>query len=443
MARRFDQIYRVKPRDNLGDPEYWNRRFEDLDRRVSSNEAGLEEISGLTGYVEGLALNRLNLILEPALDKIALVSEEGFLLAHSDSVVTLDTATTQVFAIPNEAERKLFTPSPFVTLTRAANMTDYAFCQTMAWDRDAGQLTLKPLQIFGNPGPFDDWVIYVGTAISAAVQAVFTHTAAARDLALAYRDAAAANAAQTSSDKTSVTSLRNEVLAARDAAAQSAANAALWDPSSYSTTSVMNAAIAAALVGVVDGAPSTLNTINKLAVALGDANFGNNVTTALANRLRVDIATQGLTGPQQSNGRANLGLGSSAVKSVATVAEILNNTNGGVVTVDNAWQSAGWVNLGNLSGSVTIDCTSGCRFRGVLVGNVTINFSNQKDGQSVDLGLTNDAAGNHTVSWGGNIVFPDSQAPLVYTGGNAFAVMFSGLYSTLFGVWFGTGWKIY
>src|ERR1700755_1389446 len=98
MVRRFDQYYQVKSRDNLGDPDYWNRRFDDIDRRVSSNEDGLDAIGGLTAYVEGLALNRLELVLAPALDKIALVSEQGFLLAHSDSSITLDTNTTQTFA---------------------------------------------------------------------------------------------------------------------------------------------------------------------------------------------------------------------------------------------------------------------------------------------------------------------------------------------------------
>src|ERR1700687_646264 len=134
MARRFDQYYQVKPRDNLGDPEYWNRRFDDIDRRVSSNEDGLDAIGGLTAYVEGLALDRLDLVLAPALDKITLVSQQGFLLAHSTSSITLDTATTQVFAIPDEAERELFAPSPFVTIVRKANLTDYAFAQLIDWN---------------------------------------------------------------------------------------------------------------------------------------------------------------------------------------------------------------------------------------------------------------------------------------------------------------------
>ncbi|WFU52319.1 pyocin knob domain-containing protein [Bradyrhizobium pachyrhizi] len=233
MARRFDQVYRVKPRDNLGDPDYWNRRFDDIDRRVSSNEDELDSIDGLTAYIEGLALNRLDLVLAPALDKIALVSEQGFLLAHSNSEITLDVNTTQVFAIPDLAERELFAPSPFVTIARRGSQTDYAFAQVMSWDRDAGQLTLRPRAIFGNPGPFIDWEIYTGTAIQQAVLDTLAKCEAARDLALQYKASTAADAAATAADRTTVSLMKNDTLAARDTAQAYAAAAQSWDPSLY------------------------------------------------------------------------------------------------------------------------------------------------------------------------------------------------------------------
>lgn len=57
------------------------------------------------------------------------------------------------------------------------------------------------------------------------------------------------------------------------------------------------------------GVPGALDTLDELAAALGDdANYAASTTTALANRLRVDISTQGLSGTQQSNGQINLGV---------------------------------------------------------------------------------------------------------------------------------------
>ena len=65
----------------------------------------------------------------------------------------------------------------------------------------------------------------------------------------------------------------------------------------------------AEVAGVVDSAPAALNTLNELAAALGDdANFSTTTSTALGNRLRVDTASQGLTGTQQANAITNLGI---------------------------------------------------------------------------------------------------------------------------------------
>lgn len=55
------------------------------------------------------------------------------------------------------------------------------------------------------------------------------------------------------------------------------------------------------------GVPAALDTLDELAAALGDdANFGSTITTALANRLRIDTAAQGLTATQKTNGQTNL-----------------------------------------------------------------------------------------------------------------------------------------
>lgn len=61
------------------------------------------------------------------------------------------------------------------------------------------------------------------------------------------------------------------------------------------------------------GVPAALDTLDELAAALGDdANFGASITTALANRLRVDTAAQGLTATEKTNGQTNLDVYSKA-----------------------------------------------------------------------------------------------------------------------------------
>lgn len=65
MARRFETILRVKPRDNLGDPQYWNRRFDDIDRRISKNEDDLLNLDEIADRVEGIALERIDQVVTP------------------------------------------------------------------------------------------------------------------------------------------------------------------------------------------------------------------------------------------------------------------------------------------------------------------------------------------------------------------------------------------
>lgn len=84
------------------------------------------------------------------------------------------------------------------------------------------------------------------------------------------------------------------------------------DASAASTTQTwsvtkISSEITAALNALTTGAPGALNTLDELAAALGDdANFAATITTALGNRVRVDVA-QGLTAPQQAQARSNIG----------------------------------------------------------------------------------------------------------------------------------------
>lgn len=66
-------------------------------------------------------------------------------------------------------------------------------------------------------------------------------------------------------------------------------------------------AISAANAALVAGAPSQLDALNELAAAINnDANFAATTATSLGNRLRVDVANQGLSALQKANGQANL-----------------------------------------------------------------------------------------------------------------------------------------
>jgi hypothetical protein len=89
------------------------------------------------------------------------------------------------------------------------------------------------------------------------------------------------------------------------------------DLSTYATQTYVGTQIA----NLVASSPAALDTLNELAAALGnDAAFSTTVSTALGNRLRVDINTQGLSATLQGYGRTNLGLGTAAVSATGDFA---------------------------------------------------------------------------------------------------------------------------
>ena len=68
-------------------------------------------------------------------------------------------------------------------------------------------------------------------------------------------------------------------------------------------------AIQAAVDALVDGAPAALDTLNKLAAALGnDENLAQTMIAQINNRVRYD-ELQVLTAPQQLNACTNIGVG--------------------------------------------------------------------------------------------------------------------------------------
>lgn len=95
----------------------------------------------------------------------------------------------------------------------------------------------------------------------------------------------------------------------------------------------IEAAKTAVTNSLVNGASAALDTLNELAAALGnDANFATTIATEIANRVRYDAA-QTLSGPQQTQARANIG--AAAASDLSTLTTGLGNYDNDLVTVYN------------------------------------------------------------------------------------------------------------
>jgi len=122
-----------------------------------------------------------------------------------------------------------------------------------------------------------------------------------------------------------------------------------------------------AVSNIVDSAPAALDTLNELAAALGDdASFSTTMSTALGNRLRVDVNNQSLTSTEKANGRTNLGLGSAATAASTAFVATSGDTMTGRLTVDAAITAGGKTTYKKVYGSLD---TTGQEVAGLTTGN--------------------------------------------------------------------------
>lgn len=111
------------------------------------------------------------------------------------------------------------------------------------------------------------------------------------------------------------TSAKSNLVAALNELKTSLGSSALINDATISSTSLtysidkINSQISAAVSALVSGAPTALDTLNELAIAIESDQSGiAGLVTAVGNRIRYD-ASQSLTSPQQVQACLNIGVG--------------------------------------------------------------------------------------------------------------------------------------
>jgi hypothetical protein len=155
--RRSD-TYRVKRGDNLGDPEFWNPRFDEIDVRLDAAERTGERVDTVLDEVKEAGLYRLNDVLTPLINNTVahLGQIPNLFVARSSTSVSVGTgAKTFIIA---ETDRPTWIVTNTVYVARlddpAVNMTG----DLVSFDRVTGQLVLNVLDARGS-GTFGDWLI--------------------------------------------------------------------------------------------------------------------------------------------------------------------------------------------------------------------------------------------------------------------------------------------
>ena len=116
--------------------------------------------------------------------------------------------------------------------------------------------------------------------------------------------------------------------------------------------------VGTAISNLVDSSPAALDTLNELAAALGDdASFSTTMSTALGNRLRIDVNNQSLSSTELANARTNLGLGSAATAASTAFVAVTGDTMTGALVINE-----GASDQTNSADTTTLPSTTGAEF---------------------------------------------------------------------------------
>lgn len=167
---RFEDL-RVRDQQEL-DRDFFNRRFRLIAETLAQLNEEVTSVTTDTDRLVSLGLNRVNEVLGPLLAKLQLASEVGFLVAESETPVSVSLNLETTFQI-SEAFRELFSPTPYLILQRKATGTinDYAAIQLQSYNRSNGGLSGKIVFVNGSIGgaAHSDWVISCAAGVSIGV----------------------------------------------------------------------------------------------------------------------------------------------------------------------------------------------------------------------------------------------------------------------------------
>jgi hypothetical protein len=156
--QRFDEFYKVRQKANLGDPEFWNVRFQDLDLRLAARELDGGKIDGAVDTMISVALARLNDTFTPvvseAIDRLASVGA----LFSSTSATETDIGTGNKTFLLDAATRSGFVVPEYVALRPASHTDRGMIAQVINYDRATGLLDVTVV-LFTGSGVYDDWVV--------------------------------------------------------------------------------------------------------------------------------------------------------------------------------------------------------------------------------------------------------------------------------------------
>lgn len=232
--------YRFRDGQTVLGAETFNQIFADIDLRLRRQEGMERDWLAATRDLIAVGLERINDVLLPAYERVQTLAEIGFLVAAAAPAPAISFAVGDAaLVIADGDQRELFSPSPFVVLTRSTTAADWAIARRITYNRTTGVLALDVVAAHGAAGPHSDVIVAAvagstvaqvellaqGQAAKVAAQAAGATATAARDTAVVAATTATTKAGQAAESATAAGASQIAAGASAAAAANSAAAA--------------------------------------------------------------------------------------------------------------------------------------------------------------------------------------------------------------------------
>lgn len=211
--RRID-FYSIKRGDNLGDPDTWNKRFEDIDLRIAQSEDAMLVVDEAAARAEQAAISRINDVITPLAVEAQqrLTSVATIFEATSTTELTLGVGTRQI-EIP-EGQRLTFAPLAYLVVFPVGDLSRYMAGRVVSYQQSTGTLVIDVVRYVGS-GTASSWQIAPMAFVSDLEDLAAAATNAANATA-ADRAAVAADKATVANDKATSASARDDAVSAKN-----------------------------------------------------------------------------------------------------------------------------------------------------------------------------------------------------------------------------------
>lgn len=166
MPRRFSERP-VTPATTLND-EVMNRLIVPLDRAIDALENQVIDWQEQVDLFNSLGLKRISEAVQPLLDQINGAISGGLLVANTVDTVGFAEGD-DIDLLITEQSRVTFQPTPFVMLTHASEINDWALCRVTNYVAQTGAISLEVLTLNGSGASRTGWIISASTDLASAI----------------------------------------------------------------------------------------------------------------------------------------------------------------------------------------------------------------------------------------------------------------------------------